>query len=120
MKCPQPVQCKRAEERTRAHGLLIWKEPLAKILAGTKTSEIRCKATKRRGPIALIESESGQVVGVSEIVDVVLPLSRSCGRTRAEAASSLPASRTRRRTHGFFGVLGGFRSLCPTGIRRER
>lgn len=56
------------------HGLLILKEPLDKILAGTKTWEIRGRATARRGPIALIQSKSGQVVGTCEVVDVVGPL----------------------------------------------
>jgi len=56
------------------HGLLIMKEPLDKILAGTKTWEIRGKATTRRGPIALIESKSGHVVGTCEVVDVIGPL----------------------------------------------
>jgi hypothetical protein len=56
-------------------GLLIRKDPLDCILAGTKTWEIRGNATKRRGPIALIESSSGQVVGVCDVVAVVGPLS---------------------------------------------
>lgn len=56
------------------HGLLILKEPLDKILAGTKTWEIRGKATARRGPIALIESKSGHVVSTCEVVDVAGPL----------------------------------------------
>lgn len=56
------------------HGLLILKEPLDKILAGTKTWEIRGKATARRGPIALIQSKSGHVVGTCDVVDVVGPL----------------------------------------------
>lgn len=38
-------------------GLLVLKEPLDKILAGTKTWELRGKTTERRGPIALIESK---------------------------------------------------------------
>lgn len=56
------------------HGLLILREHLDKILAGTKTWEIRGKATARRGPVALIESKSGHVVGTCEITDVVGPL----------------------------------------------
>jgi hypothetical protein len=61
-----------AEGITR--GLLILKEPLDKILAGTKTWEIRGKATARTGSIALIESKSGNVVGTCDIVDVIGPL----------------------------------------------
>jgi hypothetical protein len=56
------------------HGLAIRKEPLDKILAETKTWEIRGKATARRGPIALIESKSGHVIGTCAVVDVVGPL----------------------------------------------
>lgn len=57
------------------HALIIREEPLAKILSGTKTWEIRGSATKRRGPIALVQSKSGLVVGTAELVDVVGPLS---------------------------------------------
>jgi hypothetical protein len=56
-------------------GLPIRKEHLDRILAGTKTWEIRGKATAKRGPVALIQSGSGDVVGVCDIVDVVGPLS---------------------------------------------
>jgi hypothetical protein len=56
------------------HGLLILKKHLDKILAGAKTWEIRGKSTARRGPIALIESKSGHVVGTCEVADVVGPL----------------------------------------------
>jgi hypothetical protein len=54
---------------------LVLKEHLDKILAGSKTWEIRGKATAIRGPIALIESKSGEVVGVCDVVDVAGPLS---------------------------------------------
>jgi ASCH domain-containing protein len=64
-----------ADEPSITRGLLILKEPLDKILEGTKTWEIRGKATKLRGPIALIESKSGHVVGTCEVVDVEGPLS---------------------------------------------
>jgi hypothetical protein len=70
-----PIVNDTAAETSLSRGLLILKEPLDKILAGTKTWEVRGKATARRGPIALIESKSGQVVGTCEIVDVVGPLS---------------------------------------------
>jgi|CXWL01.1.fsa_nt_gi hypothetical protein len=56
-------------------GLCIKKEPLDRILAGTKTWEIRGKATTKRGPVALIQSGSGELVGVCGIVGVVGPLS---------------------------------------------
>ena len=57
------------------HALQIMKEPIEQILAGTKTWEIRGTPTSRRGPIALIQSKTGHVVGTCELVDVVGPLS---------------------------------------------
>lgn len=51
------------------------KVPIDKILAGTKTWEIRGATTSRRGPIALIQSKSGHVVGTCEVIDVVGALS---------------------------------------------
>lgn len=79
-------------------GLLILKEHLDKILAGTKTWEVRGRATARRGPIALIESKSGRVVGTCEIIDVVGPLTlaelrRNAART-AFTPKELPYSST--------------------------
>lgn len=73
------------------HGLLILKEPLDKILAGTKTWEIRGKATTRRGPIALIESKSGHVVGTCRVVDVVGPLTLAELRRNADRAGFKPS-----------------------------
>ena len=74
------------------HALLILEEPLAKILAGTKTWEIRGSATKRRGRIALIQSKSGLVVGTCDLVDVVGPLSlkklRSASWRTGEASAT--------------------------------
>lgn len=70
------------------HGLLILKEWLDKILAGTKTWEIRGKATARRGPIALIESKSGHVVGTCDLVDVVGPLTLAELQRNAKRAGS--------------------------------
>lgn len=72
------------------HGLLILKEPLDKILAGTKTWEIRGKATARRGPIALIESKSGNVVGTCDIVDVFGPLTLAELRRNARRTGFRP------------------------------
>jgi hypothetical protein len=69
------VSEKRAPRANISHGLLIRKEPIDKVLAGTKTWEIRGTATSIRGPIALIESKSGHVVGTCEVVDVIGPLS---------------------------------------------
>lgn len=55
-------------------GLLIRKPWIDLILAGRKTWEIRGSATRVRGPIALIESGSGTVVGVCELTDCMGPL----------------------------------------------
>ena len=85
-------------ERDITRGLLILKEPLDKILAGTKTWEVRGKATARRGAIALIESKSGHVVGTCEVTGVVGPLTlaelqRNARRTGFRP-SQLPYSAT--------------------------
>lgn len=55
-------------------GLLIKKPWIDLILRGKKTWEIRGSRTFTRGRIALIESQSGTVVGTCDIVDVVGPL----------------------------------------------
>ena len=73
------------------HGLLILKEPLDKILLGTKTWEIRGKATARRGPIALIESKSGHVVGTCDVVDVMGPLTLAALRRNARCTGFRPS-----------------------------
>jgi hypothetical protein len=57
-------------------GLLIKSPYIDRILAGTKTWEMRSSATSLRGPIALIKQGSGQVVGVANLVDVKGPLSK--------------------------------------------
>lgn len=56
-------------------GLMIKREPLAKILAGQKTWEMRSTKTKKKGLIALIESKSGCVMGAAQIVGWQGPLS---------------------------------------------
>ena len=73
------------------HGLPIRKEPLDKILARTKTWEIRGRATHFRGAIALIESKSGTLVGTCEVVDVVGPLRLSELRRNAKRAGFSPS-----------------------------
>ncbi|MGI9360209.1 MAG: DUF4357 domain-containing protein [Parasphingorhabdus sp.] len=55
-------------------GLLIRKRWLDLILDGQKTWEMRSRKTKVRGPIALIESGSGTVVGTAKLVDSLAPL----------------------------------------------
>jgi len=48
-------------------GLVIKKVWLDYILSGQKTLEIRSSQTNKRGPIALIESGSGLIVGVCHL-----------------------------------------------------
>jgi hypothetical protein len=78
-------------ERGITRGLLVLKEPLDKILSGTKTWEIRGKRTTRRGAIALIKSKSGHVVGTCEIFDVVGPLSLAELRRNANRTGFRPS-----------------------------
>lgn len=50
-------------------GLIIRSPWIEQILNGSKTWEIRGRATTRRGTIALIRSGSGCVVGLVDLVD---------------------------------------------------
>ncbi len=59
-----------------SRGLIIREEPLAHILAGAKSWEMRGKHTKIRGPIALIQKGSKAVFAVADLVDSIGPLSR--------------------------------------------
>lgn len=49
-------------------GLVVDEPWISKILAGTKTWEMRSKPTRIRGRIGLIRKGSGQVVGVASII----------------------------------------------------
>jgi ASCH domain len=71
--------------------LIIKKPWLDKILAGTKTWEIRGSRTNIRGTIGLIESRSGTVVGLCEVVDCVGPLTADEYRRNSRRAGMLPA-----------------------------
>lgn len=77
------------------YGLVIRPGPLGRILEGSKTWELRGSRTTRRGPIALIASRSGAVVGACELVDCVGPLS----------LDELAASSDRLGTGGAIGAL---------------
>jgi hypothetical protein len=81
---------RRSPKTTITHALIIREEPLSKILAGTKTWEIRGSATKRRGRIGLIESKSGLVVGVCDLVDVVGPLGLAELRRASRRSGFMP------------------------------
>jgi hypothetical protein len=56
-------------------GLLVKLPWIDKILRGEKTWELRGSNTRIRGPIALIQSGTGTVVGVCELTSVEGPLS---------------------------------------------
>jgi hypothetical protein len=83
-------------------GLLIRAPWIDKILDGSKTWEIRGSNTYKEGRIGLIESGTGTVVGVAELVGVVGPLSlielsanwRKAGFDRDENLFMLPYKQT--------------------------
>jgi hypothetical protein len=56
-------------------GLIIQSEPINEILSRRKTWEIRGGRTHIRGIIGLIEKGTGTVVGLSELVECIGPLS---------------------------------------------
>ena len=51
------------------HALIIREPWIGLILTGTKTWEMRARATKLRGLVGLIRKGTGLVVGVAEIVE---------------------------------------------------
>lgn len=69
----------------RLKGLLIAEPWIGRILSGRKTWEMRRQACHYRGPIALIRSGSGKVVGVAEVVDSLPSLD-----TREDYAAAEP------------------------------
>lgn len=78
--------------------LIIKPEPMRDILDGVKSWEIRQGRCNIRGLIGLIESGSGAVVGVAELVDCIGPLTRpirmanarKMGMSVSEAAERWP------------------------------
>ena len=54
--------------------LIIKREPLDLILTGLKTWELRSSRTHVRGPIGLIASGSGMIIGTAVLVDCIGPL----------------------------------------------
>ena len=80
--------------QTITRGLLIRTPHIDRIFAGRKTWEIRGSRTSVTGPIGLIRSGSGQVVGTCEVVGVIGPLTladlkknaRKAGFTAGEIA----------------------------------
>ena len=74
--------------------LIIRNAPLDKILAGTKTWEIRGSRTKIRETVGLIQSLSGTVVGICELIDCFGPLTAGEFRRNARKAGMNPSEAT--------------------------
>lgn len=70
------VESRKQLDTVPTKGLVIKSPYIDRILAGTKTWEMRSSATSVRGPIALIKQGSGQVVGVANLVGVKGPLTK--------------------------------------------
>jgi hypothetical protein len=85
---PQPA---RSRKRMELKGLLIREKFVGWILDGLKTWEIRGSATKIRGPIALIKSGSGTIVGTCELFGVVGPLTLRQLRANAHRLNVKPS-----------------------------
>ncbi|MCL7422567.1 MAG: ASCH domain-containing protein [Methylobacter sp.] len=73
---PVPVRSVASMNKVPTKGLVIKSPYIEKILAGSKTWEMRSSATQVRGPIALIKKGSGQLVGVANLIDVKGALTR--------------------------------------------
>lgn len=69
---------------SKLRGLLIRQPFIDWILDGKKTWEIRGSATAVRGPIALLQSGSGTIVGTCELIDVEGPLTAKKLRANAK------------------------------------
>ena len=63
------------EEIVEVTGLVIRSPWIEKILSGEKTWEVRSSRVSKRGPIALIKSQTGHIFGTCRIVDCIGPLS---------------------------------------------
>lgn len=78
-------------------GLLIRSPYIEQILAGRKIWELRGSRTAIRGPIGLIRSGSGQIVGTCEVVGVIGPLTLADLRKNARKAGLAAAETPRLR-----------------------
>jgi hypothetical protein len=58
-------------------GLIIEEPWISKILDGSKTWEMRTRATTHRGWVALIRKGSGMIVGIARLTNCTGPLSTS-------------------------------------------
>lgn len=71
--------------------LLIRRPWIDMILDGKKTWEVRGSRTSVEGQIALVESGSGTVVGVCDLVDCIGPLTANQFRKNATKAGMRPS-----------------------------
>ena len=102
-------------------GLIIGQEPLDRILSGQKVWELRGSRTKIRGPIALIESGSGTVVGRCILADVIGPLSVAELKWNARRLGQKPGEISRYYDRTFAWVLRDVRRLArPIPYRHPR
>ena len=75
-------------------GLVVDQPYVEWILSGTKQWEIRGKATKLRGRIALIAKGTGTVVGTCNLIDVRGPLKLADLKANAKRQNRKPADIT--------------------------
>ncbi len=71
--------------------LLVRSPWIEKILEGKKTWEIRGSRTTVRGPIGLIRSGSGKIIGLCDVVDCIPLLSDEQFRKNARKAGMNPS-----------------------------
>src|ERR1041385_6695100 len=106
------TRCGGAINRLPERALVIRPEPLSKVLAGTKTWEIRTDSTNIRGLIGLIASGSGEVSGTCRVVDVKGPLTFQEFRRNARKWGGGPSDVERGDHLRFYAwVLKGARRL---------
>lgn len=95
-------------------GLVVDQPYVGWILSGKKTWELRGKATKRRGRIALIAKGTGTVVGTCKLIDVRGPLKLADLKANAKLQNKKPAEITsplHYGNHTYAWVLSGARRL---------
>ena len=93
-------------------GLLIKREFMELILAGKKEWELRGSRSQIRGPIALIESGSGTVVGTCTLDDVIGPLTLKEMQGNAKRIGCKASDLTSKYYQNTFAwVLGNVESL---------
>lgn len=118
----RPEKANAAASRRReapVRALPVKEIPLAKILRGSKTWEIRSRATSVRGPIALIQSGTGTIVGTCRIVACVGPFTIEERRSGWKKAAF---PRGRLLPAGFYAwvVQGARRLRSPVPYRHPR